>query len=624
MKVLIYVQHLLGIGHFQRMAFIAEACLAAGMKVKLVSGGRAVDTLILATDVVSHLPSVHAQDERFEVYLKRNGDEVDQPYLDLRRDMLFDYCFDFNPDLIVIESYPFGRNYFKGEIMPLLEFAKAKDVPVISSVRDILVKKEDKKQVRAVKLLNDYFTAVLVHGDSNLAPLDLSFSAFDKVEIPVTYTGYISQTIKSGKGEFQKPTILVSAGGGAVGKDLIETVLKCAHKFEDYDFHIATGWNVEESAFESFKKKALDNVVLEKFNPHFRDQLPHAALSISQAGYNTTIEILVSKCRSIMVPFETETETEQFDRASILAKTGRITCIRQSELSDAKLEEAIRIELNRTDTPENNYNFGGIQKTLDFLNNYSARGHKDDVWHLVQDELAHWEGEEKQFHFWWRDDDVIESSKALDKMIALQRRFNQPLYLACIPELCGEDLAKALKGYEQIFILQHGYDHKNHGLRGEKKIELGGSWPIHEAQHDLLVGKQKLKEFFGNHFMPVLVPPWNRIDHTYFPFIEEHYKALSLFKNPTTDNKFQMINTQIDIIDWKKGKAFLGEEACLLLFLAELQKRRFGAVDITAPIGLLTHHLNHDDQCWAFLEKFLALLEENQSLVANSPNLLAA
>ena len=124
--------------------------------------------------------------------------------------------------------------------------------------------------------------------------------------------------------------------------------------------------------------------------------------------------------------------------------------------------------------------------------------------------------------------------------------------------------------------------------------------------------------------MPILVPPWNRIDHTYFPFVEEHYQALSLFKNPTTDNKFQMINTQIDIIDWKREKQFLGEEASLSLFLSELQKRRFGAVDMAAPIGFLTHHLNHDNQSWAFLEKFLALLEENHGLIASSPNLLAA
>ena len=624
MKVLIYVQHLLGIGHFQRMAFIAEACLQEGMEVRLISGGRKTHSDHVLSQIIFQLSSIHARDESFKVYLKENGEEVDQPYLDLRKDTLFDACFTFNPDLILIESYPFGRNYFKGEITPLLKFAKAKNIPVVSSVRDILVKKELKKQERAADILNDYFSTVLVHGDQDLVSLEASFSEAAAIKIPVHYTGYISQEIKAYERKFERPTILVSAGGGAVGQHLIEAVIGCADQFANYDFQISTGMNIKDSLFERFKKKTPNHVYLTRFNPDFRSQLRYAALSISQAGYNTSIDILAANCPSIMIPFETETETEQFDRARILAENKHVAMIRQKELTSQKLGKVIRSELSHEKLREHNYDFDGIQNTVSYLKNFSAREGRQNMWDLVQAELDHWQQTGKQFQFWWRDDDVIEPSKALDKMLILQKQFNQPLYLASIPQFCHKDLAEALKSYEQVYILQHGYDHKNHGLRSEKKIELGGSWPIDKAQHDLLLGKQKLVSLFKGRFVPILVPPWNRIDPTYFSFVEEHYQALSLFKNPTSNQQFQMINTQIDVIDWKRDKQFLGEEPCLLLFLGELQKRRFGAVDIAAPIGLLTHHLDHDDKIWAFLEKFLAFLDQNSALITNSPNLWAA
>jgi hypothetical protein len=40
--------------------------------------------------------------------------------------------------------------------------------------------------------------------------------------------------------------------------------------------------------------------------------------------------------------------------------------------------------------------------------------------------------------------------------------------------------------------------------------------------------------------------------------------------------------------------------------LTRLLARRRRAGDFDAPIGLLTHHLAHDEAAWAFLEWFLA------------------
>jgi len=44
---MIYVQHLLGIGHFRRALFLAQALAGQGFKVDLVSGGMPVSNLKL-------------------------------------------------------------------------------------------------------------------------------------------------------------------------------------------------------------------------------------------------------------------------------------------------------------------------------------------------------------------------------------------------------------------------------------------------------------------------------------------------------------------------------------------------------------------------------------------------
>jgi hypothetical protein len=66
----------------------------------------------------------------------------------------------------------------------------------------------------------------------------------------------------------------------------------------------------------------------------------------------------------------------------------------------------------------------------------------------------------------------------------------------------------------------------------------------------------------------------------------------------------------VDVIDWKNGRAFLGEQACLGLFLGHLQARRNGKADRDEPTGLLTHHIVHDAATWRFLQKLRNFLAE--------------
>ena len=64
------------------------------------------------------------------------------------------------------------------------------------------------------------------------------------------------------------------------------------------------------------RSPARTGIVIEPARPDFTTLLGNATLSISQAGYNTVIETLCCADRAVLVPFATERETEQADRAA--------------------------------------------------------------------------------------------------------------------------------------------------------------------------------------------------------------------------------------------------------------------------------------------------------------------
>jgi hypothetical protein len=57
----------------------------------------------------------------------------------------------------------------------------------------------------------------------------------------------------------------------------------------------------------------------------------------------------------------------------------------------------------------------------------------------------------------------------------------------------------------------------------------------------------------------------------------------------------------VDLIAWRRGRIFIGAHAAIERLVAHLEARREGAVDASEPTGVLTHHLDFDDDAWQFL-----------------------
>src|SRR5262249_22688089 len=143
---------------------------------------------------------------------------------------------------IVTELFPFGRKHFRFELLPLLEQARQESPKtlVVSSVRDILVKRKDQEEFeqRVCDLVNAFYDLILVHGDKNFQTLDDTFSRVNDLRCPVAYTGYVvrqsrAATVggcRSALGEHERPIVVVSNGSGQYlsGQMLLESVLHAA------------------------------------------------------------------------------------------------------------------------------------------------------------------------------------------------------------------------------------------------------------------------------------------------------------------------------------------------------------------------------------------------------------
>nr|WP_067296529.1 polysaccharide deacetylase family protein [Marinobacterium profundum] len=244
-------------------------------------------------------------------------------------------------------------------------------------------------------------------------------------------------------------------------------------------------------------------------------------------------------------------------------------------------------------------------------------------WQALQQELDQWH---EPATFWWRDDDAIAPGAALDHLLALSNRHGIDLSLAVIPALCTEALALRLSTEPRAWVLQHGYDHRPYAAPGERKRELGGPRPRDEILQQLHTGQQRLTQLFGAQALDILVPPWNRIDADLLPLLPGlGYRRLSVLgPRPAEPVGPLQINVHIDIIDWQ-ARRFAGTEAVLKRIIANLEARRQGLVDATEPCGLMTHHLDHDPDCWAFLEQLTrTLTASSQVRWVEGPALLTA
>ncbi|QND50613.1 polysaccharide deacetylase (plasmid) [Phyllobacterium sp. 628] len=232
---------------------------------------------------------------------------------------------------------------------------------------------------------------------------------------------------------------------------------------------------------------------------------------------------------------------------------------------------------------------------------------EDPIWQPLQAELARWIHANRSAKFWLRDDDAVEPTPALDQLLQLANDFKAPVTLAVIPAHTGEPLAERLGGETQISVAVHGWSHENHAAKDKKKQELGSDRPGDLVLGQLKQGCALLAKLHPARFVPVLVPPWNRIDAALVSSLGEcGFRVLSVF-GPASKSAAGLpaINTHVDLMDWHGTKGCRDHAELVNALVTELKKRIDGNDE---PIGILTHHLVHDESAWIFLKKLFQVV----------------
>jgi len=231
------------------------------------------------------------------------------------------------------------------------------------------------------------------------------------------------------------------------------------------------------------------------------------------------------------------------------------------------------------------------------------------AWPRLDRELAAWGAAGRRATLWLRDDDACRDSTELQRLLDIACSCDAPVALAVIPAGLEPSLVAAVARCDRASVLQHGYAHRNHAPAGARSCELGGHRSVAATLAELVVGFDGLEGAFGERFLPVLVPPWNRIDSDVTARLPgAGFRALSTFgprAAPQAAAGLAQCNTHVDLIAWRRDRAFIGAEAAIDRIVGHLQARRGGGVDPAEPTGLLTHHLALDDAAWSFLADFV-------------------
>lgn len=349
-RVMFYVQHLLGIGHVRRASLLSTALVAQGLEVSVILGGEPVPGIEFPGAKMIALPPAHVTDHTFKPLLDENNNPVDDDWKANRRAVLLKIFHDIQPDVLLLEMFPFGRRQFRFELLPLLDIAKTTDPKpvIISSVRDILVKNPNaSRDALIVSLVRDYFDLVLVHGDPALVKLGDTFEQTHQIENLIHYTGYIappqSDPLSPENHTAGQDEIIISAGGGAIGATLLRTALEAWNdsRFKSLTWRMITGPNLPQADYEDLCNRAPEGFIVERFRADLPKMMHRCALSISQAGYNTVMDLVRADVKAIVVPYDDGGESEQLQRAKLFAEKGVFHIVEAQSLSATSLNAAM-------------------------------------------------------------------------------------------------------------------------------------------------------------------------------------------------------------------------------------------------------------------------------------------
>jgi predicted glycosyltransferase len=379
-RVAILVTHLLGTGHLSRSLILARALREAGLAPQLISGGMPTGHLDLSAVDFVQLPPVRSDGASFTRLLDSAGNPASPEFMLERVRVLEETLRDNPPDVLITELFPFGRRVLRDEFQAALGTVKAM-VPaplVFSSIRDILAPPSKAKKAKQTEAwLAEHYDGVLVHSDAGVVPLEASWPVTPQIARLLHYTGFIAppmpaenQAEQEGAGE-----IIVTAGGGPVGRKLFETSIEAA-RIGGHRWRLLVGGG--DAAAVCARLNDVANgapAFAEPLRPDYRAMLTRCDAAVGQCGYNTAIDWLQAGVPGVFVPFAEAGEVEQTLRAASLQERYGFGQIAEDDLTPENLAAATSAAVQRGRFKADGLQFDGAARTSRIVVNLlDARG----------------------------------------------------------------------------------------------------------------------------------------------------------------------------------------------------------------------------------------------------------
>jgi len=344
-RILIYSHDSFGLGHLRRCRSIAHSLVARykGLSVLILSGSPIIGSFDFKARVdFVRIPGVIKLKDGAYTPL---GLHIDlEQTLQMRESIIYHTAVTFKPDIFLVDKEPTG---LQGEVSSTLEMLKQRGCINVLGLRDIMDEvgqlKQEWARKKVLPALDNLYHDIWVYGleemGSPVEGMGLSPATLAKI----SYTGYLDREIPSDRNwvaplDLDDPFILVTAGGGGDGVEMVDWVIRAYESAGEMPYRavIVTGPFMPPAEQQEFHERcdALDNVEILTFDSHIELMMQKAVAIVAMGGYNTFCEILTLDKPALIIPRSVPRQ-EQLIRAERAVKLGLVSMLDPAGERDA-------------------------------------------------------------------------------------------------------------------------------------------------------------------------------------------------------------------------------------------------------------------------------------------------
>ena len=374
-RIFFHAESPFGLGHIRRATLLAQGMLDIGLRPEIIGSPPPTQGFPNLPDCPWHsLPAVRTHGETFTDLRTDNDQKVDETLWQKRRDLIEHLFYQRRPDLIVTDLFPFGRRAFSQELMALGALARKYDIPMICSLRDIIVSgTKTRYHAQSLERFALNYQTALVHGDPQFMRLEETAPWITPIASRLSYTGFISSPKPPDypTGNDDLPFVLVSVGGGASGPRLLESLLIArAHPdMPDLPWRILIGPRMPQSQRQRLKAMAQKEITFIDDTDNLTAWMQRACFCLMQGGYNSIMELMNARKPALVIPYEgiNRQETEQRLRAERLIPLGLHSLDEEKAAQGDLLASAIRKALDSPPIDASTLDRNGGQRSAEIL-----------------------------------------------------------------------------------------------------------------------------------------------------------------------------------------------------------------------------------------------------------------